>query len=107
MHRRRSAMSSNHDVVIVGGRCAGAATAYLFARKGYRVLVIDQAAFPSDTLSTHFLQPCGVQRLARWGVLPEVAASGAPPVHRMSISMDGIVISGSPRTGSGEPAPGY
>ncbi len=35
-----------HDAIVVGARCAGAATAMLLARKGYRVLVVDRAAFP-------------------------------------------------------------
>ena len=30
-----------------------APTAMLLARQGYRVLVVDRASFPSDTVSTH------------------------------------------------------
>jgi glycine/D-amino acid oxidase-like deaminating enzyme len=44
---------SRHDVVIVGARVAGSATALLLARLGYDVALVDQATFPSDTLSTH------------------------------------------------------
>ncbi len=44
---------SRHDVVIVGGRVAGSATAMLLARLGHDVVVVDQASFPSDTVSTH------------------------------------------------------
>src|SRR5262245_35758640 len=41
------------DAIVVGARCAGSPTAMLLARKGYRVLVVDRATFPSDTISTH------------------------------------------------------
>jgi glycine/D-amino acid oxidase-like deaminating enzyme len=46
-----------YDVLVVGARCAGAPTAMLLARLGYRVLLVDRASFPSDTLSTHFIKP--------------------------------------------------
>ena len=42
-----------HDVVVVGARAAGAATALLLARLGHDVVLLDRADFPSDTLSTH------------------------------------------------------
>jgi flavin-dependent dehydrogenase len=46
-------VSESFDVVVVGARCAGAATAMLLARQGHDVLVVDRVGFPSDTLSTH------------------------------------------------------
>jgi flavin-dependent dehydrogenase len=57
------------DVIVVGARVAGAATGMLLARAGLRVLVVDRAHFPSDTLSTHQIQVPGVARLARFGLL--------------------------------------
>jgi 2-polyprenyl-6-methoxyphenol hydroxylase-like FAD-dependent oxidoreductase len=56
-----------YDVAIVGARCAGSPTALLLARKGYRVRLVDQAAFPSDTMSTHHIHRAGVARVKRWG----------------------------------------
>jgi flavin-dependent dehydrogenase len=56
-----------HDVIVVGARCAGAPTAMLLVRLGYRVLLADRASFPSDTLSTHFIKPSGVAMPRRWG----------------------------------------
>lgn len=44
-----------YDVVVVGARCAGASLAMLLARRGHRVALVDRAAFPSDTVSSHFL----------------------------------------------------
>jgi acetyl esterase/lipase len=39
-----------YDAIVVGARCAGSPTAMLLARKGYRVLLVDKAPFPSDTI---------------------------------------------------------
>ena len=52
-------------VVVVGGRVAGSATAMLLARLGHDVVVVDQASFPSDTISTHSIARSGVVQLQR------------------------------------------
>ena len=75
---------SHHDVIIVGARAAGAATAMLLARQGLRVLAVDRAAYGSDTLSTHALMRTAVVLLHRWGLLDRVKASGAPPVREVA-----------------------
>lgn len=71
------------DVVVVGARCAGAATAMLLASAGHEVLVVDRAEFPSDTLSTHAIARTGVVQLRRWGLLPAVLDSGAPAIREV------------------------
>jgi hypothetical protein len=43
------------DAIVDRARCAGAPAAMLQARRGRRALLVDGAAFPSDTLSTHYL----------------------------------------------------
>jgi flavin-dependent dehydrogenase len=74
---------SRYDVIVVGGRIAGASTALLLARAGVRVLLIDRNRYGSDTLSTHGLMRGGVLQLSRWGVLPDVVATGTPPVREV------------------------
>ena len=54
----------------------------LLARQGFKVLLVDRATFPSDTISTHILWPHGAEILARWGLLGTLAATGAPPICR-------------------------
>ena len=71
----------HYDAVIVGARCAGAATAMLLARAGMNVLVIDRQAYGSDTMSTHALMRTGVLQLKRWGLLPAVMAAGTPEIR--------------------------
>jgi flavin-dependent dehydrogenase len=74
------------DVVVVGARAAGAATALLLARQGHDVLLLDRADFPSDTVSTHQIARTGVVQLHRWGVLPAVLDSGAPAIRQVTFS---------------------
>ncbi len=82
--RHQPAAHTGWDAVVVGARVAGASTALLLARAGLRVLVVDRARRGSDTLSTHALMRGGVLQLQRWGVLDRVAATGAPPVRRVT-----------------------
>ena len=49
-----------YDVIVIGARCAGAPTALLLARKGYRVLLVDKAAFPSDCLNNYYIHQPGI-----------------------------------------------
>ena len=74
---------SRYDVIIVGARVAGAATAMLLARRGVRVLAVDRSIYGSDTLSTHALMRTAVVLLYRWGLLDRVKKSGAPPVREV------------------------
>src|SRR5512134_887461 len=69
-----------YDAIVVGARCAGAPTAMLLARRGHRVLLVDRARFPSDTVSTHIVWPHGAEILDRWGLLDRLAATGCPPI---------------------------
>jgi flavin-dependent dehydrogenase len=70
------------DVVVVGARVAGTATALLLARRGVRVLVVDRARPGADILSTHALMRAGAALLHRWGVLDRIVAVGTPPVRQ-------------------------
>ncbi len=79
-----------HDVIVVGARVAGAATAMLLARRGLRVLVLDRARFGSDTVSSHQVQVPGVAMLHRWGLLDRIRAGGAPPTRRVSLHTPGV-----------------
>jgi 2-polyprenyl-6-methoxyphenol hydroxylase-like FAD-dependent oxidoreductase len=73
----------------------------LLARKGHRVLLVDQASFPSDTLSTHMIHAPGIAALRRWGVLDQVIASGAPPIDTYSFDFGPFTIAGTPRPADG------
>jgi 2-polyprenyl-6-methoxyphenol hydroxylase-like FAD-dependent oxidoreductase len=91
-------MTKAFDVIVVGARCAGSPTAMLLARKGYRVLAVDRATFPSDTVSTHILHPLGVAALSRWGLLDRLTATGCPPMHTYAYDFGPFTIAGAPGT---------
>src|SRR5262249_27426044 len=82
-------MRDELDVVVVGGRIAGASTALLLARAGARVALIERAEYGSDTLSTHGLMRAGVLQLSRWGLLDDVVAAGTPPIRRTTFHYAG------------------
>jgi flavin-dependent dehydrogenase len=84
---------SRHDVVVVGARVAGSATAMLLARLGHDVVVVDQASLPSDTVSTHAIARSGVVQLRRWGLLDEVLDSGAPAIRQVTFHAGGESVS--------------
>jgi flavin-dependent dehydrogenase len=94
-------MSREYDAIVVGARCGGSPTAMLLARNGYRVLLVDKATFPSDTMSTHVVHPPGVAALARWGILERLEATNCPPITRYSFDFGPVTISGSPRPADG------
>ena len=92
---------SRHDVVVVGARAAGAATAMLLARAGLRVVVVDRGRYGADTLSTHALMRGAVVQLHRWGLLARIVAAGTPPIRRTTFryAADEIVIPIKPSHG--------
>jgi 2-polyprenyl-6-methoxyphenol hydroxylase-like FAD-dependent oxidoreductase len=87
---------TTYDAIVVGARCAGSPTAMLLARQGHRVLMVDRATFPSDTISTHMIHAPGVAALRRWGLLDEVIASNAPPIDTYSMDFGPFAIAGTP-----------
>lgn len=90
-----------YDAIVVGARCAGSPTAMLLARAGHRVLLVDRAVFPSDTLSIHYIHQPGVARLERWGLLDKVAQSNCPPIRRLAFDAGPFVLAGSPAPADG------
>ncbi len=90
-----------YDAIVVGARCAGSPTAMLLARKGYRVLLVDKASFPSDIMSTHYIHQPGVARLKRWGLLGQIVASNCPPIAKTTFGLGPFALIGSPLPADG------
>ena len=84
------------DVIVVGARCAGSPTAMLLARKGYKVLLVDRATFPSDTISTHLVWPHGAEALKRWGLLDRLEQTSLSRIcRRMAFDVGPFVLRGT------------
>jgi flavin-dependent dehydrogenase len=98
-----------YDAIVIGARCAGASTALLLARRGYKVLLADRATFPSDIPHGHFIHRGGPLRLQRWGLLDRIVAAGCPPVTTLTgdygdfplvgrdLEVDGVAFGYGPR----------
>ena len=95
--------NDTYDAIVVGARCAGSPLAMLLARDGHRVLVVDRAMFPSDTISTHFIQISGVGRLARWGLLDELRATGCPAIEIGALDFGGEPLEAETHSGTSLP----
>jgi flavin-dependent dehydrogenase len=91
------------DVVVVGARVAGSATARLLAQSGLRVLVLDKASFPSDTVSTHGTGDTGVKLLKRWGLLERILATDVPQKSSVSVKLGDLEIERQAPEGSSGP----
>ena len=82
--------SERFDVVIVGSRCAGTAAACAYAQAGRKVVVLDRASFPSDTLSTHVLFPSGVDELRRMGALGRILGLDPALLSWVQMELPGV-----------------
>jgi flavin-dependent dehydrogenase len=96
-------MSAEYDAIVVGARCGGSPTAMLLAREGYRVLLVDKATFPSDTMSTHLAHPPAVDALRRWGILNQLEATNCPPITKYSFNFGPVTVAGTPRRADDAP----
>src|SRR5689334_8866488 len=96
---------TRYDVVVVGGRVAGASTALLLARAGARVALLDRSRPGSDIVSTHALMRAGVVELSRWGLLDQIISAGTPPIRSTTFHYpDGRTVRVAIRPGPGVPA---
>jgi len=89
-------MAGKYDAIVVGARCAGSPVAMLLARAGQRVLLVDRAGFPSDTISTHLVHAPGVAVLERWGLSQQLEAGGCPPIRRYRFDFGPFAVAGAP-----------
>jgi flavin-dependent dehydrogenase len=94
----------DYDVIVIGARCAGAPLAMLLARQGRRVLAVDRARFPSDTVSTHFMWPRTTAFLSSWGLLDTLAATGCPAIEKVQIHFGAATVHGRPEAVDGTAA---
>lgn len=96
-------MKQTFDAIVVGARCAGAATAMLMAQGGMSVLLVDWAEAGSDTMSTHALMRGATMQLSRWGVLEPLLEAGTPVVTKTTFHYGDEVIPIALRPSFGTP----
>ena len=96
-----------HDVIIVGARCAGSALGLMLARSGKKVLMLERATFPSDTMSGHYIHPAGISWLKRWGVFDLLAATDTPEQQKLTLDFGPFSLSAIPTAASDGTSSGY
>lgn len=74
---------TDHDVVVVGASLAGSTAAMLLARRGARVLLVEQRPDPDafKRVCGHYIQASAVGALRRAGLLDAIEAAGAVRSH--------------------------
>src|SRR6185295_1886114 len=85
-------LKERYDAVIVGARCAGAATAMLLARRGMTVLLCDRDRRGADTLSTLAMMRAGVLQLHRWELIEPLRLAATPAIRSTSFVYGDEVI---------------
>lgn len=81
---------STYDVIVVGGRIAGSATAIMLGQAGARVLLLERNTFPSSPVSVPVLFANALAILDRIGVRAAIEASGATKIYHGGAQMGDI-----------------
>ncbi len=68
-----AATSARHDVLVIGGGPAGAATAYWLAEAGHDVVVVEKKTFPREKTCGDGLTPRAVKQLTDMGLYPRLS----------------------------------
>ncbi len=77
------------EVLVVGGGPAGSTAALRLARRGFRVVLVDRAAFPRRKACGEYFNPEATRLLRELGLIDEVWNSDARPVPALVMGATG------------------
>jgi flavin-dependent dehydrogenase len=80
---------NTRDAIVIGAGPAGALSAYLLARAGLAVLLVERRALPRRKVCGGCLNARALASLDRAGLGARVRALGAMPVHRLRVHQRG------------------
>jgi flavin-dependent dehydrogenase len=80
---------SSAEVIIVGGGPAGATTAWMAARAGLDVVVLERARFPRDKACAEYVSPEASRILADMSLLERLEQAGAAQLAGMRVRAPG------------------
>jgi geranylgeranyl reductase family protein len=81
--------STSYDVAVIGAGPAGSATAYALASRGFKVALIDSAAFPRDKACGDLLSPSAVLSLYQLGLSSFIDAHRPEPAWQAALDLMG------------------
>ena len=84
-----------NDTIVIGARGPGSPTAMLWARRGYRALLVNWATFPSDVVSGYYVQQTRGVQLKRLGLLDKVITSNCPLIYQVAFDLDSFSVRGA------------
>jgi flavin-dependent dehydrogenase len=90
-----AAPSNRYDAVIVGGGPAGAATALMLARAGWKVAIVEKSRYPRPKVCGEFISASTFPLLAELGLLEAVRGLAGPEIRRVAI-FAGETVSAAP-----------
>ncbi len=76
----------SYDVIIIGAGLAGSSAAIQLAQKGYQVLLLEQARYPTHRLCGEFLSVEVIEIFTRLGILETVRSAGAQPIQSVYLT---------------------
>ena len=94
--------ASSYDAIVVGSGPAGATAALLLARSGWRVAIVEKAAFPRRKVCGEFVSATTWPLLDALSVGDELRDQAGPVVRRVGVfAGTSIVTAPMPATGTG------
>lgn len=75
-----------YDVIVIGAGLAGCSAAIQLARRGWRVLLLEQQRYPAHKLCGEFLSVEVIANFSHLGILDAVQKAGAHPINHTLIT---------------------
>jgi 2-polyprenyl-6-methoxyphenol hydroxylase-like FAD-dependent oxidoreductase len=91
------------DAVVIGGGPAGATAAFVLARAGFEVAVVEKASYPRPKVCGEFISATTWPLLHEMGVASRLDELAGPPVRRVGLFAGDVVVDAPmPAPGAGE-----
>jgi flavin-dependent dehydrogenase len=88
-----------YDAIVAGAGPAGATAAWLLARAGWSVAVVEKASFPRKKVCGEYISPGSLSLLNELGIAGEVMSTAGPDVRQIGLyAFAATLVADMPRT---------